>query len=58
MEGAEPVAVEKHVKMVGPAKVPQHDYRDKYKHLIATQVAEPSAIKTEPERKFGFGTLV
>lgn len=34
---------------------PLSDYREKYKHLIDTQIAEPSAIKTQPDRKFGFG---
>ena len=36
-------------------QAPQYDYRDKYKHLIATEISEPSAIKTEPGKHFGFG---
>lgn len=35
-------------------QAPQYDYRDKYKHLIATEISEPSAIKTEPGKHFGF----
>lgn len=33
------------------------NYREKYKHLIATEISEPTAVKTEPERHFGFGKL-
>lgn len=34
---------------------PQSNYRDKYKHLIATEIAEPASMKNQPERNFGFG---
>lgn len=34
------------------------NYRDKYKHLIATEIDEPVPIKTVGERNYGFGMLV
>ena len=36
-------------------KEPQTNYREKYKHLISTEISEPAPVKSEPERQFGFG---
>ncbi|XP_019852148.1 PREDICTED: sperm-associated antigen 7 homolog isoform X1 [Amphimedon queenslandica] len=37
-------------KPVGPVS----NYRDKYKHLISTEISEPAPLKPQPERNFGF----
>lgn len=35
--------------------VPQHNYKDKYAHLIGTEAALEAAKKTETNKQYGFG---